>query len=89
MPEKLKSIDNIIKIFQSIQLDNNSFRKKVNDQIKIVDEKLLPKRENLENLINRILQREHAITKRISNTSFISENNLSEGLKKTFSKEFE
>jgi hypothetical protein len=72
--------------------NDEAFRRKVNDQIKIVNQKLFPKRQELQNLLNRILQREHAITKRISNTNFMNSSYSSEGnttFNKTFSKEFE
>jgi hypothetical protein len=89
LPEKLKQIDQITDIFAANELsDYDPFGKKVNEQIKIVNEKLFPKREALPNLLNRILQREHAITKRISNVYLQSEGNTSEGSTSRFSKEF-
>ncbi len=90
MPEKLKQIDLIIEILEGHEHSDESFKKKVKDQIKVVNEKLFPKREVLPNLLNRILQREHAITKRISNSYLLSEGNTTtEGSTQRFSKEFE
>jgi t-SNARE complex subunit (syntaxin) len=66
MPELLNKINNMISFLGVADYKDSSHKIKVDEQIKIINEKLQPKRGNLPNLINRIVDKEGKVAKKLS-----------------------
>jgi len=66
MPELLNAINDYISNFNSTEFKDQSSKNKVNEQIKIINDKIKPKQKELPNLLNRIVSKEGKLVKRLS-----------------------
>jgi len=66
MPEILKNINEISSTLRETQYQDLALKSKSGEQIRIIDEKIRPKREELSNLINRIVEKENRVAKKLS-----------------------
>jgi hypothetical protein len=73
MPELLNQINNHINFFKESSYKDESLKNKVFTQIEIINQKLCPKRIELTALLNRIVEKESKITRRISKELLIND----------------
>lgn len=66
MPETLNKINNLIVNLRSTEYKDMHLRNKVTEQIKIINEKIQPRQNELTNLINRIVDKEGRVAKKLS-----------------------
>jgi hypothetical protein len=66
MPEILNIINDYSTRLKTATFKDISTRNNVNDQIKIINEQLKPKQDQLPNLLNRIVEKEGKLAKRLS-----------------------
>jgi hypothetical protein len=70
MPEILKAIDNLIENLQQANFKDLNLKNKVNEQVKIINERLRPKQQELSNKLNSIVDKEGNLARRISRVGF-------------------
>jgi len=73
MPELLNQINNLINFLKESQYKDELLKNKVFTQIEIINHKLNPNRIELAALLNRIVEKESKITRRISQDLLINE----------------
>ena len=70
MPEILKAIDNLIVNLQQANFKDLNLKNKVNEQVKIINERLRPKQQELSNKLNSIVDKEGNLARKISKVGF-------------------
>jgi hypothetical protein len=69
MPELLTKINSLTNTLKIADYKDDSLKKRVFDQINIINEKLEPKQNELSTLINKIIETESKAAKRLSNVN--------------------
>jgi t-SNARE complex subunit (syntaxin) len=80
LPESLKLIDSLIDSLSSAELQDLSLKSKVREQINIIKEKLNPKKKEVNQMLNKIVEKETKFTQRlsISSENFDSVNSMND-----------
>ena len=66
LPKLLDSINSLVSKLKDYNFQDKSLRIKVNNQIQIINEKVKPKQLQLNELLNRVIEKERKLAKRLS-----------------------
>jgi methyl-accepting chemotaxis protein len=66
MPEIIKAVDNLVDNLLQADFKDLNLKAKVNEQVKIINERLKPKQKDLSNLLNNIVEKETKLARKIS-----------------------